>query len=107
MEPADLTHLLRTELPRVLREHPEVRHEVWGIMLEAFPSRQEFAEVLTELRAFRADTDRRFEEVRLDMDRRFNEVIAEMRHGFEVQGRAIRDVQIAIGALGGRLGKGL
>ncbi len=121
MEPAELTHLLQTELPRVLREHPEVRHEVWGIMLETFPSRQEFTEMLTELRAFREDTnrrfeavdrrfeavDRRFEELRQDMDRRFTEVIAEMRHGFEVQGRAIRDVQIAIGALGGRLGKGL
>lgn len=28
---------LRRELPRLLREHPEVRHELWGLMLEAFP----------------------------------------------------------------------
>jgi len=63
MELAELTHFLRTELPRVLRDHPEVRHEVWGIMLEAFPSRQEFAQILAELRAFREDANRRFEAV--------------------------------------------
>jgi len=78
MELAELTHFLRTELPRVLRDHPEVRHEVWGIMLEAFSSRQEFAQVLAELRAFREDTNRRFEELREDMPRRFEAAIAEL-----------------------------
>ena len=81
MEQDELTHFLRTELPRVLRDHPEVRHEVWGIMLEAFPSRQESAQILAELHAFREDTsqrfeavDRRFEQLRQDMNSRFGEI---------------------------------
>ena len=85
MELAELTHFLRTELPRVLRDHPEVRHEVWGIMLEAFPSRQEFAQILAELRAFREDANRRFEAV-----------IAELR-----------SQRLHLSRLSGRLGYGL
>lgn len=96
MELAELTHFLRTELPRVLRDHPEVRHEVWGIMLEAFPSRQEFAQILAELRAFREDTNRRFEELREDMTRRFEAAIAELR-----------SQRLHLSRLSGRLGYGL
>jgi hypothetical protein len=71
---ADFIEQLRQNLPRLLREHPEVRHELWGIMLEAFPSRQEFMELLQEMRAFREDTNRHFEELRQDMDRRFEAI---------------------------------
>jgi hypothetical protein len=39
MADAEFIEQLRQNLPRLLREHPEVRHEIWGIMLEAFPSR--------------------------------------------------------------------
>jgi hypothetical protein len=74
MADAEFIEQLRQNLPRLLREHPEVRHELWGIMLEAFPSRQEFMELLQEMRAFREDTNRHFEELRQDMDRRFEAV---------------------------------
>ncbi len=40
MADAELIEQLRRALPQLLREHPEVRHELWGLMLEAFPSRQ-------------------------------------------------------------------
>ena len=36
-----LLDLIRAGLPRLLREHPELRHELAGILAEAFPSRQE------------------------------------------------------------------
>lgn len=42
MPDAEFIEQLRAHLPRLLREHPEVRYELWGMMLEAFPSRQEF-----------------------------------------------------------------
>jgi hypothetical protein len=71
MQPQEFAELLRAELPRLLREHPEVRHEIWGLMLEVFPSRQEFVSLLEELRAFREDSNRRFEALQADMDRRF------------------------------------
>ena len=94
-----LLELIRTSLPRLLREHSDLRHEVAGILAEAFPSRQEFGEMLAEIRRLREDfrrfaeeTARRFEE----MDRRFEEVIREMR-----------SIRLEVSALSGRLGYGL
>jgi hypothetical protein len=106
MPDTELLEQLRRELPRLLREHPEVRHELWGIMLEAFPSRQEFMALLEEMRALREDSnrrfeamDRRFEELRADvnqrfeaMDRRFEELRADMNQRFEAQGRQLREL---------------
>ena len=99
MADQDLLERLRTELPRLLREHPEVRHELWGLMLEAFPSRQEFLELLREIRALREETSQRFEAMdrRFEaMDRRFDSVLAELR-----------EQRIHLASLGGRVGAGL
>lgn len=97
---------MRTALPRLLREHPELRHEVAGILAESFPTRQEFGVMLAEVRALREDfrrfadeTARRFEAVdrRFEaVDRRFDELIREMR-----------GMRLEISALSGRLGHGL
>jgi hypothetical protein len=83
MADAEFIEQLRQNLPRLLREHPEVRHELWGIMLEAFPSRQEFMELLQEMRAFREDTNRRFQELREDTNQRFQELRQDMDRRFE------------------------
>jgi hypothetical protein len=124
MADAAFMEQLRQNLPRLLREHPEVRHELWGIMLEAFPSRQEFMELLQEMRAFREDTNRRFEELRQDMDRRFEAVerrfeaidrrfeaiIEELRsHREQIDnmGRELREMRIGFSSLGIRVGYGL
>jgi hypothetical protein len=101
---------LRTELPKLLRERPEVRHEVWGIMLEAFPSRQEFMALLEEMRTAREESNRRFEEMRQDMNSRFEAVIAELHHhGEELRAlrREVREVRVGMSSLGGRVGHGL
>ncbi|RCV63174.1 hypothetical protein C5S53_15110 [Methanophagales archaeon] len=76
-------------LPMLLKEHPELRAELFGILSEEFVGRREFyvfmkksderfEQLLQELRAFREDTNRRFEasdkkfeEHREDMNRRF------------------------------------
>jgi hypothetical protein len=128
MQPEEFAQLLRTELPRLLREHPEVRHEIWGIFLEAFPARQEFTTLLEEIRAFREDADRRFEELRVDMDRRFEAmdrrfeavdrrfeavdrrfeaIIGEMRQTREQAERRSRELELHLSALGLRVGRGL
>jgi hypothetical protein len=52
-------------------------------MLEAFPSRQEFMAFPEEMRAFREDTNRRFEEMRQDTNRRFEEMRQDMNSRFE------------------------
>jgi hypothetical protein len=92
MADAEFIEQLRRNLPRLLREHPEVRHELWGIMLEAFPSRQEFMELLQEMRAFREDTNRRFEELRQDTNRRFEELRQDMDRRFEAVDRRFEAV---------------
>jgi hypothetical protein len=96
MAESDLLERLRTELPRLLREHPEVRHEIWGLMLEAFPSRLEFLELLQEVRASREAASRQFEELRSDLDRRFERVLTELH-----------EHRLHLTALGGRVGRGM
>ncbi len=101
-----LLGLVRAGLPRLLREHPELRHEGAGILAEAFPTRQEFGEMLAEVRALREDfrrfaeeTARRFEAIdqRFEaVDRRFEELI-----------RDVRGIRLELSALSGRLGFGL
>jgi hypothetical protein len=71
MADAELIEQLRRALPQLLREHPEVRHELWGLMLEAFPSRQEFLAFLEELRALREESNRRFEGLQHEIAQRF------------------------------------
>jgi len=79
-------------LPLLLKEHPELRTEIYEIISDEFVRRSEFYEymeksderferLLQELRAFRVDTNRRFEamdkkfeEMREDTNRRFEEV---------------------------------
>jgi hypothetical protein len=101
---------LRQELPRLLRERPEVRYELWGMMLEAFPSRQEFMDLLAEMRASREESNRRFEEMRQDMNSRFEVVTTELRRqGDELHrlGRQLRDLTLQVSSLGSRVGYGL
>ena len=124
MADAEFIEQLRRNLPRLLREYPEVRHELWGIMLEAFPSRQEFMELLQEMRAFREDTNQRFQELREDMDRRFEAVdrrfeavdrrfeaiIEELRrHGQQISDmqQEFREMRVGLSSLGIRVGYGL
>jgi hypothetical protein len=90
MADAELIEQLKRALPQLLREHPEVRHELWGLMLEAFPSRQEFLAFLEELRALREESNRRFEGLQHEiaqrfegMDRRFETLLREMNQRFE------------------------
>lgn len=118
VEPEDrpeerLLDLIRTSLPRLLREHPEIRHEVAGILAEAFPSRQEFGEMLAEIRALREDfrrfaeeTARRFEAI----DRRFEAMdkrFEALDRRFEELIRDMRGIRLELSALSGRLGHGL
>jgi tetrahydromethanopterin S-methyltransferase subunit G len=128
MADAELIEQLRRALPRLLREHPEVRHELWGLMLEAFPSRQEFLAFLEELRALREESNRRFEGLQHEiaqrfeaMDRRFETLLREMNQRFEAVDRRfeavdrrfegvigeLREQRLHLSALGARVGRGL
>jgi hypothetical protein len=121
MADAELIEHLRRALPQLLREHPEVRHELWGLLLEAFPSRQEFLAFLEELRAMREESNRRFEGLQHDIvqrfeavDQRFETLLREMNQRFEAVDRRfegviteLREQRLHFSALGGRVGRGL
>ena len=84
-------------LPVLLKEHPEFRMEIYDIISDGFVRRSEFYEymkksddrferLLQELRAFREDTNRRFEAVdkRFEaVDKRFEEMREDMERRFE------------------------
>src|SRR5882724_9746085 len=121
MADAELIEQLRRVLPQLLREHPEVRHELWGLMLEAFPSRQELLAFLEELRALREESNRRFEGLQHEIaqrfeavDQRFETLLREMNQRFEAVDRRfegviaeLREQRVHLSALGGRVGRGL
>jgi len=46
----ELLSFLAKELPRFLREHPEARYELMGLVAEVFARRDEFQEILSLLR---------------------------------------------------------
>ena len=67
-------------LPRLLKEHPELRLRIYDILSEEFVRKGEFYEfmkksderfekLLLELRAFREDTNRRFEAIDKKLDK--------------------------------------
>jgi len=89
MSTMDLTtfrEMLRTELPRLLHEYPETRYEIWDLMLEVFPAREETNRLLGEIQALREASDRhvaerhqQFEQV----DQRFESLETRMESGFQ------------------------
>jgi hypothetical protein len=50
MEREELLSFLAKELPRFLREHPEARYELMGLLAEVFARRNEFQEILSAIR---------------------------------------------------------
>ena len=101
-------------LPGLLREHPELRTEIYKILSDEFVIRSEFYEymkksderferLLQELKAFREDTNRRFEAI----DKRFEEVY----HRFDKMDRDFNDLKdwvgIVVGGFQRRAGRNL
>jgi hypothetical protein len=51
------------QLPQLLRHNPEVATTIEGILAHQFPRRDEFTQLLNEVKLLREDTNRRFEQV--------------------------------------------
>jgi len=112
-------------LPALLKEHPALRTEIYEILSDEFVRRSEFyvymdksderfERQLQELRAFREDTnhrfetvDKKFEEMREDMERRFEEVY----HRFDKVDTDFKDLKdwmgIVVGGFQRRAGRNL
>ena len=107
ISPVEFEGLLRQKLPEILIEHGEFRYEIMGIMADVFASKDDFKQVLEEIRKLREDSNQRFEEMNLTMDRRFEEMNLTMNQRFEEMYRNQREVRLEVSALGGRVGYGL
>jgi hypothetical protein len=57
-------------LPQLLSQEPEILTTIEGILAQQFPRREEFAQLLNEVRLLREDMQHRFEQV----DKRFEQV---------------------------------
>jgi hypothetical protein len=105
-------------LPQLLRQNPEIATTIEGMLAHQFPRRDEFAQLLNEVKLLREDTNQRFEmlqeevkqlredsnrrfevlqeEVKLlreDTNRRFELLQAEMNQRFEEQKREQLDMK--------------
>ena len=92
----DLVDLLGRRLPALLERRPDLEPTLFRAFLKTFARREEVALVLAELRALRAEMERRFEQV----DRRFEQ----MDQRFEQMDQGFVEVKRSIDRLGSRWG---
>ena len=88
----ELIDVFDRQLPDLLERRPDLEPRMFKAFLKAFARREEVAVVLAELRALRAEVDRRFEQVdrRFEqVDRRFERLEGKMDAGFGHLQRAI------------------
>jgi hypothetical protein len=110
----ELVDLFGRQLPDLLERRPDLEPMIYNVFLKVLVRKEEVAAILAELREFRADVDRRFEQVdrrfeqvdrrfeQVDrrfeqVDTRFNTLEARMEAGF-------RELHQAIDRLGARWG---
>jgi hypothetical protein len=121
----EVVALIRTELPKLLREDEPLRHEMLGLLAESVVTRGEVTALLEEIRGHREETrthfeamqeqmdrrfeatERRFEAMQEQMDRRFDEA---RQHREELR-RFIEDLrrwmEVTVGGLQNRAGRNL
>ena len=61
-------------LPRILTEEPTLKYEIYAILEEHFPPKEEFNRILEEIEKSRIETNKRFAEAREESNRRFEAV---------------------------------
>ena len=103
----DLIEVFSRRLPDLLERRPDLEPTIFAAFLKTFARREEVALVLTELRSFRTEVERRFErseremqEFRAEVAGRFTEVDSR----FDKVDSRFDEVQRAIDRLGSRWG---
>jgi len=61
-------------LPRILMEEPALKYEIYAILEEHFPPKEEFNRILEEIEKSRIETNKRFAEAREESNRRFEAI---------------------------------
>ena len=103
----DLIEVFSRRLPDLLERRPDLEPTIFAAFLKTFARREEVALVLTELRSFRTEVERRFEHVdeRIERsEREMQEFRAEVAGRFDEVDSRFNEVQRAIDRLGSRWG---
>ena len=103
----DLIEVFSRRLPDLLERRPDLEPTIFAAFLKTFARREEVALVLTELRSFRTEVERRFEHVdeRIERsEREMQEFRAEVAGRFDEVDSRFTEVQRAIDRLGSRWG---
>lgn len=110
----ELLQWLRTEFPVMLQGDPMFRAQVIGVLSEVLVTKAEFAQLLEELRALRAESELRLEALRTETQQRFQILSEELRalraetqQQFKEVRAEVAKVALSVGALGGRMGRRL
>ncbi len=74
-------------LPRILTEEPTLKYEIYAILEEHFPPKEEFNRILEEIEKSRIETNKRFAEAREETNKRFAEAREESNRRFEAVDR--------------------
>ena len=82
-------------LPQLLRQNPEIATTIEGMLAHQFPRRDEFTQLLNEVKLLREDTNRRFEQV----ERRFDLLQEEVKQLREDTNRRVEQVERRIDLL--------
>lgn len=99
----ELMETLETQLPALLKRHPEFEMRVYSTLMRTFATKEEVAAVLSELREFRNE----FDEYRIQVDRRFDRIEARLDR-MEQQFSDLRDwVEMIVGRFQTRSGRKL
>ena len=99
----ELMETLETQLPALLKRHPEFEMRVYSTLMRTFATKEEVAAVLSELREFRVEVNRRFEQA----DKRFDRIEARLDR-MEQQFSDLRDwVEMIVGRFQTRSGRKL
>jgi len=103
----EIKRLIYEELPRIIREHPEVKVELWNILSGVFAPKEEtedrFEKLLKEIQRQREESNKRFEEHQRrfeenqkrfeEHDREFNALWSEVRALREESNRRFEEHQ--------------
>jgi hypothetical protein len=100
---SQLARQMRKELPRLLRDDPQFRGELIGLLSEYLTTREETAAILGELRRMREDFDRRMDEHSRRMDEHSQRIEEHSRHIVDLAQR-LGSLERTLGAIGARWG---
>ncbi|GAB4579592.1 MAG: DUF3782 domain-containing protein [Anaerolineales bacterium] len=76
---SEFREILKKELPRMIREHPETRYEVFTLLMEVTPPRPDVITQFEEFQQKWAERDRQFSDFQAETGQRFDRLEGELQ----------------------------